>query len=66
MGLYDYKNDGTMALHKSDMLQYVAVLIVFHTTGLSLEKSIDVLKQHGAVVLSAQRVHWMASHLIAF
>lgn len=53
-------------LQEKDMLQYLAVMLCSHTTGLTMAKSIDLLKRFGAVVPSLQRVRWVSQHLLAF
>lgn len=59
-------DDGTLLLRERDMLQYFSVLLVLHTTGFTMEKSIDALNHFGAVLHSLQRMRWLSASLLVF
>lgn len=60
------QQNGIAQLHRSEMLQYLAFLLVSHTTGLSFEKTIDALKVFGTVLPTLERVRWMLANILAF
>lgn len=53
-------------VHKRDMFHYLAVMLSSHTTGLTLDKTVDILKKFGAIVPSVDRVRWIADHVLAY
>lgn len=50
----------------SDMLRYVAVLLLSHTTGLSFEKTIDVLRQSGCIPPPLEAIRFISANVMAY
>jgi YqaJ-like viral recombinase domain len=51
---------------ESDMLRYVAVLILSHCTGFSLTRSIDILVQENVSAISLDKVRFISTGILAF
>ncbi|PXF41823.1 hypothetical protein BWQ96_08471 [Gracilariopsis chorda] len=50
----------------TDMYRYVAVLLLSHTTGLSFDKTVSVLRQSGSIVPSLDRVRFIAENILVY
>lgn len=48
-----------------DMYQFLSVLMCSHTTGLSIEKSVEVLQRFGSIAPALERVRWIPDNVFA-